>query len=365
MTPDTATALPETTIPTGPPPPIRRPANPDHETDFRLSPEQIALLRPHMPRRYLARVHCFGEFVMPEDRRTFGIEASVIVRTTPAVGLELAESARGIPLNLARRRDGVLCHWTPDGPTAQLHGVHPEIHSGFVGRAWPDRFGVMAELLVFRGTIIPDLDIAELTGELWSCGLCLSFTALEQEISRVRFTGHRVADVRRARSYALDFSGLPISRGCRLLRHLDRDEAVLEEEGPPPDHRYVMANEQPTAAVALAANVVPGTVETNQLGDNSATSAKRQNVNSATHSPTWPSGAGGVTKSVEYSVSVSIGESYMGSWWADLPGSVTFDAAQAYGMVPVKQDTSNAKAWATTTLNIPTPTAIQGTFYYW
>jgi hypothetical protein len=72
-----------------------------------------------------------------------------------------------------------------------------------------------------------------------------------------------------------------------------------------------------------------------------------------------------VVKSVEYSVSVSIGENYMGSWWADLPGSVTFDSAQAYGMVPVKQDTSSAKAWATTTLNIPLPTAIQGTFYYW
>jgi hypothetical protein len=252
--------------------PIRHPANPDHETDVRLSPEQIAMLRSHVPRRYLARVHVFGECVMPEERRPLEIAAPLIVRTTPAVGPELAATAVGIPINLARRpRDGVLTHWMPDGPTRQLHGIHPEIHVGYVGRAWPDRFGVMAELLVFREDIIPDLDIAELTGELWSCGLCLSFTTLEQAMSRVRFTGHHVADIRRARSYALDFAGLPLLRGCRLLRQVDRDEAVLEEEGPPPDHRYVLTNEQATAAPAPDGAVVPGTVGTPELDTDAVT----------------------------------------------------------------------------------------------
>jgi hypothetical protein len=294
----------DTEIPDAPQDGITRPSNPDTTTDFRLPVEQLAQLRAVAPRRYLARIFVFGEALFPEERGHYGTGSSVIVRTRPELGPEMASSAIGVPLNLARRPDGVLCHWTPFGPGVLLHGVHQETNAGWVANAWPDRFGLMAELLVFRHDIIPDLDIAESSGELWSVGLCLLHTALDADITPIRFTGHHYADVRAARSFAVDIVGLPLSRGCRLLRRLEDGEEVREDEGPEPDARYILA---PPAPAGLAvADAVPvdlalgsvgnpqlgtGAVGTGNLQGQAVTPQKRSLLTQVTgSSPSIPSG---------------------------------------------------------------------------
>lgn len=332
----------------------------------RVSPAIMASARASgfFASRWLARIFTFGEIVISQDFRLYGLDSPVIAVYAPEIGPALAESAVGVPVNWALRpHDGLRMHWWPDGPGKWLRGIHPEVCAGFVERAWADPVGVSAILAIFRPECDADLAALERDGALEWSGVCLV-----QNVDALLMTspwGVTISHVSAARAISVDFNSIPLRPGSRIVRRLALDEEPDEREVIETEQRLVPRGWRGAAMTPAPATVGLGSVGAPQIADNAVDTSKRQDVNSSTHSPTWPSGGSGVVKSVEYSVSVSISENYQGSWWFDIPSLATFSATEAYGVANVVQSTSQAKAWATTSLNVPVPTAVLGTFYYW
>jgi hypothetical protein len=318
---------------------------PEH---WRPSPTHLAALRSFALSKWLACIHAYGEVRWESEFRVFDTDAPCVTRTTPAVGPPLAASCPGVPISYQTRPDGLRCGSHPDDQRNPYCDPHV---AGFIESAWATDHGVYASLLVLREDVHKDLMALDAAGQLEAARLCLSHSATA--IPTATGWGLKTFTITSATANSLSFSSLAHTPGTHCLRRLEMSESPSSDDLRPTARLHVPSSFAPTAAPVVG-EIEPGAV----------TTERRQNVNSATHAPTWPSGIGTI-KSVEYSVSVAIGENYIGVWFADLPSIVSHSSSVVYGMVPVVQNTSNAKAWASTTQDIGFPTAVAGTFYYW
>lgn len=333
----------------------------------RLSVANIAAMRSSFLSRWVAKIATYGEVLLDEALEPFGARSPAVMIVPPEIGPGLAESAIGCPVNWAwRPQDKLRTHWQPNGPGKFLTGFHHEIYSGVVERAWADERGVNAVLGIFRPDCHDDLDALERNDALAFSGICLVQRAdFTLSTSPWRITVARIVS---ARAISCDFNSLPLLKGSHIVRRLALDEDPDERESIETEHRLIPASWRGatmTPAPETDTTIGGGTVGGTAIGSNQVSTTHRQDVNSATHSQAWPADLTNAVKSREYSVSVSIEEDYLGQWWVDVPAIASFSTTQAYGLLPVVQGTSNAKAWISTTLPTASTPNVVAEFFYW
>jgi hypothetical protein len=114
----------------------------------RLSPENIAALRPTCAGRWLVRLSTFGEQTFCDHEGILGMPGPAMVHLLDDAGPMLAQTARGIAVNYCLREDGLRAGFRPEG-VKRFRGFDLRIAVGVVEHAWLDPCGVLGVVLLW------------------------------------------------------------------------------------------------------------------------------------------------------------------------------------------------------------------------